>query len=244
MFDLIYEQTYTMKWKYLAALLDMFNPQIGQLPDDNIVDEMIDAEYIIYDRDKKEFHLLSQYRMLIDSFLNTNTAVNIEAPRVKAMKSSLSLYYLQNHRHMLVLIQVDENNEEDGLVEVAISNKKSSTLKLFESVGLDLGISSVSSKAENFDPDYLPKEYQECYEKALSNNKLFRVTLYDQDSDGSEGNLAVFAAFPSEDNLVWLTAMRQKFGKKEKPILVMKVSESDYKQQLRTFFELFEKQVW
>ena len=182
MFDLIYEQTYTMKWKYLAALLDMFNPQIGQLPDDNVVDEMIDAEYIIYDRDKKEFHLPSQYRMLIDSFLNTNTAVNIEAPKVKMMKSSLSLYYLQNRRHMLVLIQIDEKNEEDGLVEVAISSKKSSTMKLFESVGLDLGVSSLAKESETFDPDHLPNEYQECYEKALANNRLFRVTLCDLDS--------------------------------------------------------------
>lgn len=243
MFDLIYEQTYTMKWKYLAALLDMFNPQIGQLPDDNIVDEMIDAEYIIYDRYKKEFHLPSQYRMLIDSFLNTNTAVNIEAPKVKKMKSSLSLYYLQNHRHMLVLIQADEDNEEDGLVEVAISSKKSSTMKLFESVGLDLGVSSLTKETEIFDPDHLPNEYQECYEKALANNRLFRVTLYDQDENGSDGALTVFAAFPSKDNFVWLTAMRQKFGKKEKPVLIMKVSENDYKQQLRTFFELFEKQI-
>ena len=145
---------------------------------------------------------------------------------------------------MLVLIQIDEKNEEDGLVEVAISSKKSSTMKLFESVGLDLGVSSLAKEGETFDPDHLPNEYQECYEKALANNRLFRVTLYDQDEDGSDGALAVFAAFPSKDNFVWLTAMRQKFGKKEKPVLVMKVSENDYKQQLLTFFELFEKQVW
>ena len=244
MLDLIYEQTYTMKWKYLAAMLDMFNPQIGKLPDDQIVDEMIEEEYIIYDREKKEFHLSSQYRMLVDSFLSTCVAVNIEAPMIRNMQSSLSLYYLQNHRHMLVLIQNNEENKEDGFVEIAISSKKSSPTKLFERVGFDLGVIPVLAKEEAYDPDNLPNDYKDSYDSAIANNRLFRVTLYEQEDDKSDGALAVFAAFPGKDNLIWVTAMRQKFNKKERPILVKKVSEADYKQQLTTFFDLFEKQIW
>lgn len=246
MFDILYEQTYTMKWKYLAALLDMFNPQIGQLPNDDLVDELIDAEYVVYDREKKEFHLSPNYQILINSFLNTRTAVNIEAPRVTDMHSTLSLYYLNNHRHMLVLIHTD-NNDVDGFVEIAISSKTSSATKLLEHIGSDLGVSIYNPKekrAESFDADKLPNEYKECYEEALTNNRLFRVTLYEQNDDGSDGSLAVFAAFPSKDNLVWITAMRQRFNKKEKPILIQKLPSEEYKQQLTLFFDLFEKQLW
>lgn len=239
MFDILYEQTYTLQLKYLAAMLDMFNPRIGQLPEDNIVDEMIDAEYVIYNRENKTFQLATNYRMLVDCFLNTNTAVNIEAPKVKEMNSTLSLYYLNNRRHMLVLIHLDENEPDNGLVEVAISSKTSSTTKLFERIGADMGVNSAIVQAESFDADNLPVEYKRCYDDSLKNNTLFRVTLYDQETNGEDGVLAVFAAFPSTDQRVWLTAMRQKFRKKGKPVLVQKLCLDEYKKQLTAFFDLF-----
>ena len=58
MFDIVYEQTYTMQYKYLAALLDMFNPNIAQLPEESLIDEMIEAEYISYNHKKKSFLFL------------------------------------------------------------------------------------------------------------------------------------------------------------------------------------------
>lgn len=243
MFDVLYEQTYTLRLKYLVAMLDMFNPQIAQLPDDATVDEMIEEEYIIYDRENKTFRLAMNYRMLLDCFLSTNSAVNIEAPKVKAMNATLSLYYLSNRRHMLVLIHQDDKNADDGLVEVAISSKKSSATKLFESVGADIVGTSIFIQAESFDSENLPIEYKECYDDALENNTLFRVTLYDQESDGEDGALGVFAAFPSRDQRIWLTAMHQKFSKKKKPVLVQKLCSDDYKKYLPVFFDLFEKQI-
>lgn len=244
MFDIMYEQTYTMQWKYLVALLDMFNPNIGQLPEDHIIDEMIEAEYILYNREQKAFHLSSNYRMLVESFLGTNTVVNIEAPSVSKMSSSLSLYYLNNQRHMIVLIHKDNVNEEDGIVEIAISNKNSSPTILLEKLGCGLGKDAVNMPAESFDPDNLPRMYKNDYEAALKNSSLFRVTLYDQNDDASDGVLAVFAAFPANDSSIWMTAMRQKFSKKKKPVVVQKLSMKDYQEQLVNFFKLFEKGIW
>lgn len=244
MFDIMYEQTYTMKWKYLAALLDMFNPNIGQLPEDDIIDEMIEAEYILYNREQKVFRLSSNYRILVESFLGTNTAVNIEAPSVSKMNSSLSLYYLNNYRHMIVLIHKENVNEEDGIVEIAISNKNSSATILLEKLGCEFGKDVINVPTESFDPDNLPIMYKNDYELALKSSSLFRVTLYEQNHDASDGVIAVFAAFPANDSSIWMTAMRQKFTKKEKPVVVQKLSKKDYQEQLINFFKLFEKEIW
>ena len=247
MFDILYRQTYTMQWRHLAALLDMFHPESTTLPEDHIIDEMIDAEYIIYDREKQTFYLAASYRNLVDSFLKTKTILNIESPRGKALGASLSMYYLDQCRHMLVLIHADGASGEDGLVEVSISDKNTNPTKLFEILGGDICADSACGTpaiSKSYDPDALPPSYKADYDAACGNNTLFRVTLYNQLEDGSDGTVAVFAAFPHNASTIWLTAMRQKLSGKQKPVLVQQLSLEDYRRQITQFFNLFTDSIW
>lgn len=242
MAELLYKQTYTLQWKHLAALLEMFNPQTRRSPTEKILKELIDEEYVFYDSEVEGLRLSPNWQILIQSFLESKVAVSIEAPRVQKMDSVLSLYYLPNHRHMLVLIHLRQ--DEDSLVEAAISGKESSPVRLYEMLGWELGKNDTDLKAESFDTDHLPEEYKKSYRRALEKNRLFRVTLHAPDRDDPEdGVLSMFAAFPSSDSRVWLTAMRQKLSKDQHPILVQKLPEKDYERQLTTFFELFQKQI-
>lgn len=242
MFELLYQQAYALKWKHLAALLEMFNPQTRRSPTEKVLKELIDEEYVFYDSEVEGLRLSPNWQGLIQSFLESKVAVSIEAPRVQEMESVLSLYYLPNHRHMLVLIHLGQ--DEDSLVEAAISDTKSSPVKLYEVLGKGLGKTDADQKAEGFDPDHLPEEYQKSYRRALEKSRLFRVTLHAPDSDDPEdGVLSMFAAFPGSDGRVWLTAMRQKLSKDQRPILVQKLPEKDYERQLTTFFAFFQKQI-
>ncbi len=244
MFDLVYGQTYTMKVKYLAALLDMFNPAIVELPEDEMIDAMLEAEYIAYDKKEDTFYLEPVYQNLVDSFLKARATVNIEAPRVQAMGATLSMYYLDKCRHMLVLLY--ENEGEDGFAEIAISDKKTSPTRLFEILGGDFGreMKTEKMRAKSYDADHLPNVYKEDFDDACKKNALFRVTLYDQNEDGSDGSVAVFAAFPHKTETIWLTAMRQNLFAKQKPIVVQELSEADYQKQLAAFFNMFSDSVW
>ena len=238
---LIYEQTYTLKWEHLAVLLDMYNPMIAKLPENAIADELIDAEYVEYDSEKKVFRLSSNYYMLMDCFLGASAAVNIEAPVLSKMQASLALYYLKNNRHMLVLIH---ENDPERMAEIAISRKNAPAVLLYEQLSKDFKSASALQRAEAYGAEDPPPQYKADFDKAKKEGSLFRVTLLDQApnaADVENAAVAVFAAYKSTDDRIWLTAMRQKLISKRMPVIIQKLSYPDYTKQLHTFFELFEK---
>lgn len=246
MFDIMYEQTYTIQWKYLAAMLDMFNSNTDYTPDEALIEEMIDKEYLVYDEQEQTIRLPANYHILVDSFFQTKAATNIEAPKVAAMGCTLSLYYLNNHRHMLVLMHVNDETGADGVLEVAISSKSSSPTKTLEQLGCDICDENSAVVAQCFDPQNLPVQYKTSYDQAVNNNSLFRVTLMmpNDDTDDSDDTFAAFAAFPCQGGGVWMNAANQILSESDKPIVVQKLSKQDYMRQLTLFFDLLEKQIY
>ena len=55
MFELLYQQAYTLQWKHLAALLEMFNPQTRRSPTEKVLKELIDEAYVFTIRKSRDF---------------------------------------------------------------------------------------------------------------------------------------------------------------------------------------------
>lgn len=250
MLDLVYSQSYVMKWKHLEALLDMFDPKRVFLPDDSIIDEMIDLDYILFNEEQKTFYARHTYRAIIDLFLSYIGAVNIEAPKVKELGAALSMYFLPNHKHMLVLLQGDPDDTGENMVEIAVSDKSKPPQVVLRHIGESIiDSANENGKAENdflneeFDPQKLPTCYEKDYKNALTNGSIYRVTSLES-NNSSNNNISVFASFPAESGCYWITTSRYKSKTDRNSINVWKVSCEEYKRALNSFFDGYVNEIW
>lgn len=243
MLDLVYSQSYVMKWRHLEALLDMFDPKRGFLPDDSIIDEMIDLEYIIYNEENKTFYAKHTYRAIIDMFLSYLAAVNIESPKVRELESALSMYFLPNHKHMLVLLQGDSEDTGDNIVEIAVSDKLTSPQSVLKHIGESIIVSTINNKAEEYKSNELPESYEKDYKSALETGMIYRVTSLESDNTNNE-NISVFAAFPSENGCYWVTISRFITKESKNKISVWRLQSEEYKQSISAYFDAYTNEIW